>query len=118
MPATIDFYFDSTNSHILPEKAIREGWDTFIFYKVPVRCGNLWLGLNASRNNLRRADVARWLSILVNGTTSLPPELYNCAVKEVGVLQYMPTKIAEEPISWTEPTAWTPGNYALKTSHI
>ncbi|KAG7086716.1 hypothetical protein E1B28_002652 [Marasmius oreades] len=115
MPTTIDIRFDGTNTHILSEKAIREGWDTFIFYKNLVRPGNLFIGLNTARHNLGRADVARWLSILVNGTITHPPEIYNCAIKEVDVLQYLPTKMAEKPISWTEPKTWAPGNYTLET---
>ncbi|KAG7098201.1 hypothetical protein E1B28_000169 [Marasmius oreades] len=110
----VQVHYDESRSHILSEKAWKGGWDTFIFYRQLMLPGNLFVGLNTAEYGLNRLDVARWLSILATSTPSNPPDIFSCDVQPAGILQYLPTNIAEKPVSWTTPANWTPGNYAFK----
>ncbi|KAG7098185.1 hypothetical protein E1B28_000153 [Marasmius oreades] len=110
----VQVHYDESRSHILSEKALKEGWDTFIFHTQLIMPGNLFVGFNTTGYGLNRSDVARWLSILAAGTPSNPPDIFSCAIQPTGILQYLPTNMADEPVSWTTPANWTPGNYAFK----
>ncbi|KAG7098186.1 hypothetical protein E1B28_000154 [Marasmius oreades] len=107
-------HHDESRSHILSEKALKEGWDTFIFHTQLILPGNLFVGFNTAGYGLERSDVARWLSILATSIPSNPPDIFSCDMQPAGILQYLPTNMAEKPVSWTTPVNWTPGNYAFK----
>ncbi|KAG7098206.1 hypothetical protein E1B28_000174 [Marasmius oreades] len=110
----VQVHYDESRSHILSEKALKEEWDTFIFYTQLILPGNLFVGLNTAGYGLKRSDVARWLSILATSTPSSPPDIFSCDIQPAGILQYLPTNIAETSVNWTTPANWTPGNYAFK----
>ncbi|KAG7098208.1 hypothetical protein E1B28_000176 [Marasmius oreades] len=110
----VQVHYDESRSHILSEKALKEGWDTFIFYRQLIAPGNLFVGLNTAGYGLKRSDVARWLSILATSIPSNPPDIFSCDIQPAGILQYLPTNMADKPVSWTTPANWTPGNYAFK----
>ncbi|KAL0571781.1 hypothetical protein V5O48_010174 [Marasmius crinis-equi] len=113
----VEVKYDQTGSHILSDKAIKEGWDTFIFYPTPIQRGPLLVGINTRRYQLERSDVGRWLNVMVQDREDEmgpPPMLYRCTIGEGGIAMYLPEEVSGSPIDWNKPDHWETGNYALE----
>ncbi|KAJ3724714.1 hypothetical protein C8R42DRAFT_460242 [Lentinula raphanica] len=108
----IQIIYDPKGEHILSEKAIKEGWDTFIF-----RAGcpaTLLVGINTKLFELRTSDVCRWMSIITRGELGNPPDVYPCEIATFGVLLHQTLAVGPSPVNWDNKLEWTIGNYTVK----
>ncbi|KAJ8075121.1 hypothetical protein PM082_019448 [Marasmius tenuissimus] len=106
--------FDSTNSHILSQKAIDEGWDVFIFSRELVRPGPLLVGLAVNKYQLKAADVCRWLNIMTRGESLVtpPPAIHPCEIERLSPTFYVARRLGPL-VDWNACGTLAPGNYGL-----
>ncbi|KIK60447.1 hypothetical protein GYMLUDRAFT_608133 [Collybiopsis luxurians FD-317 M1] len=107
----VRIHYDSTFTHLVSEKAIVEGWDTFIFYNELIQPGTLVLRLNTKRSHLSTKDVVRWISIMSHGT---PPMIYRRTMQSASILSYLPDQVERDSVNWGSSDVWEPGNFMLK----
>ncbi|KAJ3762832.1 hypothetical protein EV360DRAFT_66783 [Lentinula raphanica] len=108
----IQIIYDPKGEHILSEKAIKEGWDTFIF-----RAGcpaTLLVGINTKLFGLRTSDVGRWMSIVTRGELGNPPDVYPCEIATFGILLHETLAVGPSPVNWDSEAEWVTGNYTVK----
>ncbi|KAJ3829933.1 hypothetical protein F5880DRAFT_104371 [Lentinula raphanica] len=109
--SNIEIIYDRKGEHILSKKAIKEGWDTFIFRGgLPA---TLLVGINTTYFGLTTSDVARWLSIITRGKPGNPPDVYPCEIATFGILLHETLAVDPSPVNWDSEAEWAIGNYTV-----